>query len=259
LTLSILREILSTVYRVTMPRIIILAAGSGRRLLPYTVTCPKPLVEVAGQPLVVRLVQQFIRAGISQYTVVLGDRGDQIKAALLEIDGASYRFVLNGEYETTNNAYSLWLCRDDLRAGCILAEADVIADQSVIDAVVAAPSPTIWAVRTFEVGMDGALLTGEEGGPVRGVQILRHVAQPPPGFKSTGLLKLAPTYGARLAEWLDAEVAQRRDRYYDLVVADHLADAAPHLWLVNQGSWLEIDTPEDLSQAEALFGAEERA
>ena len=38
---------------------IILAAGIGKRLRPYTDNCPKPLLKIDGQPAIERMIQQF--------------------------------------------------------------------------------------------------------------------------------------------------------------------------------------------------------
>lgn len=47
----------------------LLAAGKGRRLLPLTETTPKPLIEVAGEPLIVRQIEQLKLSGISEFVI----------------------------------------------------------------------------------------------------------------------------------------------------------------------------------------------
>ncbi|BCX82811.1 N-acetyl-alpha-D-muramate 1-phosphate uridylyltransferase [Methylomarinovum caldicuralii] len=60
----------------------ILAAGRGERLRPLTDRLPKPLVEVAGKPLIVHLIEALARAGFRDLVVNLGYRGAQIREAL---------------------------------------------------------------------------------------------------------------------------------------------------------------------------------
>lgn len=55
------------------------AAGRGSRLRPLTDDRPKPLVEVAGEPLLSRVLRRLREAGLSEAVVVVGYRGDLIR------------------------------------------------------------------------------------------------------------------------------------------------------------------------------------
>jgi len=66
----------------------ILAAGFGRRLRPLTDRTPKPLIEVAGKPLIAYALALVRAAGIGEVIINLHHRGDDIRAALG--DGAQY-------------------------------------------------------------------------------------------------------------------------------------------------------------------------
>ena len=66
----------------------ILAAGRGERMRPLTDQIPKPLLPVAGRPLIVHWVERLVHAGISDLVVNHSWLGDQIEAALG--DGAPY-------------------------------------------------------------------------------------------------------------------------------------------------------------------------
>lgn len=60
----------------------LLAAGRGERLRPITDTLPKPLVEIAGKPLIVYHLEALARAGIGEVVVNLSWLGEKIRAAL---------------------------------------------------------------------------------------------------------------------------------------------------------------------------------
>jgi glucose-1-phosphate thymidylyltransferase len=57
---------------------VILAAGEGTRLRPRTASKPKPLVEVAGRPLLARAFETLDDCGIEEAVVVVGYEGDRI-------------------------------------------------------------------------------------------------------------------------------------------------------------------------------------
>lgn len=53
-------------------------AGSGTRLRPHTYTCPKPLFNVAGQPIIGHILDQLVSLGIRQIALVIGNMGEHI-------------------------------------------------------------------------------------------------------------------------------------------------------------------------------------
>lgn len=63
-------------------RAMILAAGLGKRMQPLTDHTPKPLVEVAGNPLIVHHLQKLARANIVEVVINLGHLGEKIQKAL---------------------------------------------------------------------------------------------------------------------------------------------------------------------------------
>lgn len=60
----------------------ILAAGRGERMRPVTDSLPKPLVEVAGKPLIQHHVERLAAAGIQRVVINLAHLGQQIVDAL---------------------------------------------------------------------------------------------------------------------------------------------------------------------------------
>lgn len=57
---------------------IIPAAGAGTRLRPFTHTVPKPLIPVAGRPLLGHILDRLVDAGADRLTLVVGHLGDAI-------------------------------------------------------------------------------------------------------------------------------------------------------------------------------------
>ena len=59
-------------------RAIIPVAGVGTRLRPHTHTAPKVLVHVAGKPMLGHLLDELIKLGIDEVSLIIGYRGDQV-------------------------------------------------------------------------------------------------------------------------------------------------------------------------------------
>ena len=60
-------------------KVIILAGGYGSRLSEYTNTIPKPMVNIAGKPIVLHLMEHFINYGFNNFYLAMGYKSDFIK------------------------------------------------------------------------------------------------------------------------------------------------------------------------------------
>ena len=98
----------------------VLAAGAGRRLAPYTDTLPKTLVPVDGDRTILDIALANLKAaGLDDVAVVTGYAAGAVeerKAALEERHGVRARAGLQRpQAEEWNNAYSLWCARAPVR------------------------------------------------------------------------------------------------------------------------------------------------
>ena len=66
----------------------ILAAGRGTRMAPLTDHCPKPLLPLAGKPLIVHHIEKLVAAGITDIVINHAWLGEQIETTLR--DGSRY-------------------------------------------------------------------------------------------------------------------------------------------------------------------------
>lgn len=90
---------------------IILAAGFGMRMVPINMETSKGLLEVNGEPLIERLIKQLHDVGVNDICVVVGFMKEQYEYL---IDEYGVELVVNSEYASKNNLYSMKLVAKQL-------------------------------------------------------------------------------------------------------------------------------------------------
>ncbi len=63
-------------------KVIIPVAGVGTRLRPHTYTQPKPLIPVAGKPIISFVIDQLVGAGVTDFIFIIGHLGEKIQLYL---------------------------------------------------------------------------------------------------------------------------------------------------------------------------------
>jgi 3-dehydroquinate synthase len=114
-----------------MKEALVPAAGRGLRLdRPGT---PKPLVDVDGQAMVVRLLKQLERAGVERIAVVVGYGGEKVRRAIVSRMGlhAKIEIIENPTWET-GLAGSLLAARDFFSGPFLIAMSDHVFDEALI-------------------------------------------------------------------------------------------------------------------------------
>lgn len=242
----------------TVGNVVLLGAGLGARLRPLTDERPKCVVEIAGEPLAVRMLRQFAARGVARATVVVGHFAERARALIgTAIDGLAVEFVENREYAATNTMYSALLAIDALADGGFLVEGDIIAADSAIDRLLAAdPARSHWAVDPWTAAHAGCRLRDDGTGRIIGQEIWRGEASGSTAnlWKSAGMLRLSATDARELAGALRAAAdAERRSVYYDDVIGDAPGHYDLHVLDLGGAPWVEIDDLTDLAQARRLF------
>lgn len=240
-------------YRITTA--LLLAAGTGSRLQPLTLNAPKCLTEVNGIPILERLIHNLRSQGIVRLVVVIGHLGDQIKAFLHQhAAGMQIDYVDNPVYRTTNNIYSLWLAREQIRnSPFMLVESDLVFDASMLDELL---TPDKIALSNILPWMNGTTAELDSTRRVtafrKGGEIVGNVPQ----YKTVNIYSLSPQSWKVVEERLRLYIeSERLGDYYEAVFTELVAEGllAFDAVFFEANRWYEIDTPADLLEAEKMF------
>ncbi len=111
-------------------KIIIPMAGMGKRMRPQTLTTPKPLIPVAGKPIVQHLVEDILKVcgePVTEIAFVVGHFGEQVEQQLLDIaaqEGA--KGTICYQEEALGTAHAVLCARQALSGKVVVAFADTL-------------------------------------------------------------------------------------------------------------------------------------
>lgn len=206
----------------------ILAAGKGTRLAPLTDTVPKPMLLLAGKPLIQWQVEALARAGVTEIIINLHHLGEQITDHLG--DGATYGLQITYSHEPQLletgggivqalphfDAQPFWLLNGDIWTDFDFANLPKRPAPGDLTHIVLTPTPAYRSAGDFEY---------HEG----------HVTRRGDRYVYCGIAVIHPA----LFEGLTAEHFSLRDLYFGLIGKGQLGAQ------VHTGQWQDIGTVEE--------------
>ncbi|WP_315055057.1 sugar phosphate nucleotidyltransferase [Chryseobacterium indoltheticum] len=111
-------------------KIIVPMAGKGSRLRPHTLTVPKPLIPIAGKPIVQRLVEDIAKVAgekIEEVAFIIGDFGAEVEASLLKIaEKLGAKGTIYHQLEPLGTAHSIKCAEESMQGNVVIAYADTL-------------------------------------------------------------------------------------------------------------------------------------
>jgi NDP-sugar pyrophosphorylase family protein len=219
---------------------VILAAGAGKRMHPLTITRPKPLVEVAGKPLLDHIVSALPKV-IDELIFVVGYRQEDLRAHIGDnFYGRPVRYAV--QKEPLGTAYALLCAKDLLKGRFLVMLADDLHDAPSLARLVKHGMAV--SVAESEHPERFGVVTLNENGTVR--EMIEKPSVPASNLVSTGVLVL----DEHIFDYT-AEPAANGERFLSNMVAQ-LARDYPVV-AERQDFWLPIGYPEDIAHAEACL------
>ncbi|GGB76752.1 glucose-1-phosphate thymidylyltransferase [Deinococcus soli (ex Cha et al. 2016)] len=229
---------------------IIPAAGLGTRLRPLTYTRPKPVLRVAGQPIIVHAIHTLVQAGITDIGIVVSDiTRDEIQHALHGLPDVQITLIDQHQQLGLGHAVLTareWVGQDDF---CVYlgdnlfehgATPFVHAFQqhrpSALIALVEVPDPTAFGVAQ----LDGTRIT----------RLVEKPKDPPSNLAVAGLYCFTP----EIFDMLDGMPPSARGEFEITDGIQRLIDAALNVQgQAVQGWWKDTGRPADLLDANRLL------
>ncbi len=249
-------------------RAIILAAGEGIRLRPYTDDRPKCMVELANQPLLAHQVNALKTAGVDDICVVTGCRAEQIEAL-----GFETRY--NPEYDSSNMVTSLMCAADwlDGEDDVIIAYADLVYEPEIIEALIECNHPIcttideswldLWKMRFDDPLCDAETLK------LNGRGNIEELGEKPTSYgdiegQYMGLIKVKRNFAPKLVAFYnqldphgDYDGRDLSNMYMTTFLQSLISAGVRIKAVVVDGGWLEVDSVSDLEMYERMYSSGE--
>ena len=111
-------------------KIIVPMAGMGKRMRPHTLTIPKPLIPIAGKPIVQRLIEEIATVSkekITEIAYVVGNFGNEVEQNLIKIaEDIGAKAKIYYQKEALGTAHAIYCAKDSLNDKVIIAFADTL-------------------------------------------------------------------------------------------------------------------------------------
>lgn len=239
---------------------VILAAGMAKRLRPLTDTKPKCLLKVGERTLLERTIDAMRQAGIQEFLVVTGYRGEMIRSFLegyAKTCKVSFTFLDNTDYEHNNNIYSLWMACQKVRGSeFLLMDSDILCDPAAVVRI-AQEQTSALAVNRHELGEEEMKVVVDADSRI--TEISKTCRPEDAMGESVGIEKITADYCEALARDLDQMILQEGliDIFYERAF-ERLIPQGHTFKVVDTTHYFsyELDTPEDFQRAQELMPKE---
>jgi len=246
-------------------RTVILAAGQGTRLRPFTDEVPKCMVPLAGKPLLHWQLDSMAQCGVINNILIMGG----YKANRLDAKHAA--ITINPRYMQTNMLGTLFCAREHMTAGedLLISYGDIIFEPGVLQAVLNSSAEVSIAAdrkwrQLWELRMDDPLSDAETFRMTETKQIIE-LGKKPKSYDEVqaqyiGLIRIR---GDRVTQFINAYDNLDKTKLYDEKDFDNMYMTSFIQYLIDNawdvkaclidGGWLEVDTVDDKNRYEHML------
>jgi len=226
-------------------KIIIPLAGLGTRLRPHTYSKPKPLVNVAGKPVLAHILDELaVLDNVEEIIFIVGYLGDQIEKYVTKAY-PQYKARFIEQKEMLGQAHAVYLAKEYIDSDILIIFADTIFSTDL--------------TRLAQLSSDGVMYVKEVPDPARfGVAVLSdenyitRLVEKPKTFVSN--LAIVGIYYFKDGNWLVKAIETQIERNVQLGGEFFLADAISVM--LEEGAKLNafsLDVWEDCGKIDALL------
>lgn len=220
-------------------------AGKGTRLRPHTHLLPKPLVRVAGRPVLAYLLDDLTRFGITEMVFIVGHLDEVIRRYMRKVyPGVHVHYVVQEVQDGTAGAVKLAQPFVDDEVLILFADTLFEADLSPVRSLPPEWGAVIWTKKVEDYQKYGIVITDQDGAMTR---IVEKPREPFSRLANIGLYYIRDH--ALLFEGIDHVLASPRvgsGEYYLTDAFQYMVDRGSRIRAAPVDSWHDCGSPEGL-------------
>lgn len=222
---------------------VILAAGRGTRLQPYTHHIPKGFMQVGGETLIGRSIRLLKTNGIAKIIIGTGHLSKQY-AALAQSEGL--KTFKSPDFATTGSFHTLCCGKELIHSDFLLLESDLLYHENAIRRLLDHPANDVVLTSGFTKSNDEVYVEATEGK-------LKNLSKKKEELDSidaelVGIWKISQKLYQRLLQH-HSSATDARTKDYERAIADIAPEHPVHMLKIENLVWCEIDNETHLERA----------
>lgn len=242
-----------------LPKVILLVAGEGKRLRPYTLDRPKCMVEIDGVSLIDRQLSVLRSEGLNNIVMVGG-----YKSEMLEQFNCALKY--NPRYFETNMVWTLFCAKDELEGDVIISYGDIVYSKGILRALLNSSADIAITIdknwESYWRKRNDNPLDDAETLKIRSDGTISEIGQKPMSIEEVqgqymGLMKFSSFGIKQIKEVFDVALKKGsllgnniENSYMTDVIQSIIDSGAPVTSIPIYENWVEVDSVKDLKSKE---------
>jgi len=236
---------------------IMLAAGSGTRLLPLTQEIPKCLVSIGEEVILERQLRAMEKVGVGRVVIVGGVFVEKIEAFIYKKNySLDIRVIFNPFYARSNNLASLWFAKEEMSEPLILVMSDLVFDEEILRKGLHASlrgEICFFMKRMKEYEKDSMKLEIQNN---QVINLGKNLSASQVGGMSLQMVLFSQRGALKMRDMIEQMVHKEEnlDQFYTIAVKE-LINGGLQVTYIDMGElyWYEIDEVDDLKKVKERF------
>lgn len=232
---------------------IILCAGQGRRLLPYTESISKCLLSLNHKHFIEWQIDTLLSAGIRQVVAVTGYAAERVESLLRRRYAGKITVVYNPFYELADNLASCWMARHHFANDFIILNGDTLFEPGIISRLSAGQAYSITLATDHKDSYDD-----DDMKVITMNQQLKSVGKKLPlkqvNGESIGIMYFDPDGAQLFKAKLETSMYKPESlkKWYLTVIDELVGEGRVGHCSIHGMDWAEVDFVQDLQNAQTL-------
>ncbi|MBI2548600.1 NTP transferase domain-containing protein [Candidatus Woesearchaeota archaeon] len=223
-------------------QVIIPLAGKGTRLQPLTNTTPKPLLNVAGKPVLAHILDKLAALDIEEYVFIIGHLGEQVREYITLNYSLNARFI--EQREMKGQAHAIALAKPYIHSPVLIVFVDTIFEANLNQLENLSADGAIYVKEVEDARKFGVVI---HDAAQRVTQFIEKPEHPPNNLVNIGLYyikehqKLFSSIGHMMKQG-----KHLNGEFYLVDALQRMVETGTHFTVLPVQTWLDCGNPETL-------------